>query len=142
VAFFFCFPKCTPSNVILSVLAQIVSRDERRIHALDSDQQDLLLAACDPDCQPYTSQLWELLEHVIRVKCGRDIHIVIDGIDAIHVEADQSSFASRLQYLWTAIKLEKSSLLNCLVTSLPHGTIEKAFKGLTSIDPATEMLGK
>jgi hypothetical protein len=142
VAFFFCFPKCTPSDAILSVLAQIVSRDDRRIHALDSENQDLLLAAYDPDCQLDASKLWDLLERIIRIECGRNIYIIIDGIDAIYPEPDRTSFADRLHYLWKAISLEKSPLVKCLVTSLPYATIGDAFEGLNSIDPATEMLGK
>ncbi|OBT70831.1 hypothetical protein VF21_10112 [Pseudogymnoascus sp. 05NY08] len=140
VVFFFCFAKCSTSDVIVSLLAQLVERDERRIHGLDSEKQDLLLAAFDPNCQHEAALLWDLFECIIRVACNRGIYIVIDGIDAIHPESDRKLFAIKLRNLWDAITLERSLQLKCLVTSLPYKIIRDALDCFNTVDPATELL--
>lgn len=142
VVFFFCFAKCSTSDVIVSLLAQLVERDERRIYGLDPEKQDLLLAAFDQNCQHEAALLWDLFECIIRVDCNRGIYIVIDGIDAIYPESDRTLFAIKLRNLWDAITLERSLQLRCLVTSLPYKMIRDALGCFDTIDPATELLGK
>jgi hypothetical protein len=142
VVFFFCFAKCSTSDVIVSLLAQLVERDERRIHGLDPEKQDLLLAAFDPNCQHQAAQLWDLFECIIRVDCKRGIYIIIDGIDAIHPESDRKLFAMKLRNLRDAITLERSLQLKCLVTSLPYKIIRDALDCFDTVDPAIELLGK
>jgi len=155
VVFYFCSPldKDNPrtavsgpsaSMVLCSVMSQLLAGDNERVRCLKRQDQDLLhsvLSAAARGTLAKQVDYWHLLSRLIRANRERGLRIVIEGLHHIQPEEEKVEFVERLRDIVDAFSLENDILLKVFVTSLPHDPIAKAFKGLTSINPANEVAG-
>lgn len=155
VVFFFCStldennpptPVSGPhaSAVLCSVMSQLLAGDNERVRYLKRQDRNLLhsvLSAATRGTLVKQTDYWHLLGHLIRANRERGLRIVIEGLHHIQPEEEKIEFVDSLRNIVDAFSLEKDFFLKVFVTSLLHDPIAKAFKGLTSIDPANEVAG-
>lgn len=155
VVFFFCSPldKNNPhtpisgphaSDVLCSVISQLLVSDNERVRCLKRQDQDLLrsvLSAAARGALVKQAEYWHLLGRLIRANRESGLRIVIEGLHHIHPEEEKIEFVKSLRDVVDAFSLENDVFLKVFVTSLSHDPIAKAFEGLTFINPANEVAG-
>lgn len=155
VVFFFCSPLekdnsrtavsgPSASMVLCSIVSQLLAGDNERVRCLKRQDQNHLhsvLSSAAKGTLAQQADYWHLLSCLIRANRERGLRIIIEGLHGIQPEEEKVEFVESLRAMVDAFSLENDIFLKVFVTSLSHDPIAKAFKGLTSINPANEVAG-
>lgn len=144
---YFCRRSSERTETILhSIIIQLGRSGESRVESLDDEQKRNLLLLAECSSSIGTELLWGIFQSLLRSYSGRNVCMILDGVDALHSE-DLEGFAARLYRIWRsardAIKSEstKTFWIKLLITSRPHVELAEIFRNESVIDPDTDMLG-
>lgn len=135
------YSQTTATEVLRSVISQLVRRDKSRILDLEDEDQERLSSIMNPVLEISHVQHWNLLGRLLRQPRGRRILIIIDSLESIQPEDDRLRFVQQLRNLWDSLILDQSTKVQILVSSLPFDPIRKAFSHLPTVDPIVDVIG-